>query len=163
MQVRRAGPADAGAVEHVLRSSYPTLMAGAYDAALLARALPLITKANPKLLASGSYYLAESNGFAVGCGGWTAEEPGNGAIVPGLAHIRHFGVSHRHIGHGIGRALFERCEVEARAAGMTRFECHASLNGEAFYAALGFRSAGAIAVPMGPDLAFPSIRMHRPI
>lgn len=163
ISIRVARPGDAAAVEKVLLASYPALMAGAYDAVVLARALPGMTRANPGLLASGTYYLAEAAGEAVGCGGWTLERPGTVEVEPGLAHIRHFGVDPGWTGRGVGRALYERCQAQARAAGARRFECYASLNGEAFYAAMGFTSAGPIDVPMGPNLTFPSIRMFRPI
>jgi hypothetical protein len=66
-------------------------MVPAYDDAVLAVALPLMTQANPMLLASGSYYLTiTEESRTVACGGWTHERPGSGEIVPSLAHIRHF-------------------------------------------------------------------------
>jgi GNAT superfamily N-acetyltransferase len=163
ISIRVATPVDAAAVAHVLVNSYPTLMAAAYDPALLARALPLITRAHPRLLAGGSYYLAEADGHAAGCGGWSWERPGETEVETGLAHIRHFATHGDWTGRGVGRALYERCEQDARAAGANRFECYASLNGEAFYAALGFARIGAIEVAMGPGLDFPSILMQRPI
>ncbi len=159
--VRRTRPEDAAAVEHVLKSSYPALMALAYDAGLLARALPIITRSNPKLLGSGKYYLCQADGEAVGCGGWSFEEPGTADIEQGLAHIRHFGTARNWIGRGIGRLIYGRCEKQARAAGVRVFECYSSLNGEAFYAALGFSRIARIDVPIGPDLLLPSTRMRR--
>lgn len=163
VHVRIAGAADEAAVERVLRASYPALMAGAYDQALLARVLPMMTSANVKLLASGTYYLAETNGEAVGCGGWSMEEPGTGSVLPGVAHIRHFGVAEGWAGRGIGRALYARCEADACIAGARLFECYASLNGEPFYAALGFTPFERISVPMGSAATFPSVHMTRPI
>ena len=163
VSVRTAFLDDAPAVKSVLEDSFPTLMARAYDAALLARALPVITRPHPGLLASGSYYLAEADGKAVGCGGWSWEEPGSRAVQPGLAHIRHFAVRSAWAGRGVGRALYGRCERDARDAGASRFEAQASLNGEPFYAALGFSRIGRIEVPMGRDLLFPSILMRRAI
>lgn len=62
LEIRIAGATDASAVRQVLAASYPVLMADAYDDALLARALPLMTQANPRLLGSGTYYLAELGG-----------------------------------------------------------------------------------------------------
>ena len=163
ISIRVATPADSAAVAEVLVHSYPELMAGAYDPDLLARALPLITRPHPRLLAGGCYYLAEWDGHAAGCGGWSRERPGGNEVEPGLAHIRHFATHRDWIGRGVGRALYERCEQDARAAGVNRFECYASLNGEAFYAAMGFARIGAIEVGMGPDVEFPSILMRRPI
>lgn len=161
--VRVAGPGDVAAIDTILQKSYPALMASVYEPALLARALPLMVKANPRLLASGTYYLAEAESEPAGCGGWTFDEPGTGALEPGIAHIRHFGVRPDCTGKGVGRRLYQRCEADARAAGASRFMCFASLNGEAFYRALGFASERAVDVPMGPGLAFPSILMSRSI
>lgn len=136
-------------------------MAGAYDEGLLARALPLMTRANPKLLASGTYYIAEIEGEAVGCGGWTHEEPGSGLVVSGSAHIRHFGVVQQLAGQGVGRALYQRCAADAEEAGVSRFKCYSSLNGKSFYSALGFVTVCPVAVPMGDGLTFPSIHMQK--
>ena len=160
--VRPARPDDAGVVAEVLQSSYPALMAEAYDPGLLARALPLMTRPHPHLLRSGTYYLCEWQGEAVGCGGWSLEPPGGGAIEPGVAHIRHFATRSDHAGRGVGRALFQRCEAEARLAGARMFHCFSSLNGEPFYAALGFVRVEALDVPMG-GILFPSLLMLRSI
>ena len=161
--IRVTVPDDAAAVRDVLVDSYPALMEGAYPPELLARALPLITRPHSRLLAGGTYYLAEAEGEAVGCGGWSFWAPGSHAAEPGLAHIRHFAVRSGWSGRGVGRALYECCARDARAAGARDFEAQASLNGELFYAALGFVRIGPIDVPMGPDLAFPSILMRRAI
>ncbi|MET0605250.1 MAG: GNAT family N-acetyltransferase [Beijerinckiaceae bacterium] len=153
---------DAASVSAVLAASYPALLASAYDPDVLGRALPLMTKANPKLLASGTYYLAEAvAGVAVGCGGWTRERPGSGEIENGLGHIRHFGVRPDWSGRGVGRTLLERCIREARAAGVAEFEAYSTLNGEPFYAALGFEPIGRFDVAMGPGASLPSVIMRR--
>ena len=163
MKVRPATPDDAATVSAILAASYPALMRGAYDQALLVRALPLITRANPHLLASGTYYIAFEGSEAVACGGWSHRPPEADRGEPGLAHIRHFATHPDWTGRGAGRAIFERCEAEARAAGFRRFICYSSRNGEPFYAALGFRRVREILVPMGPQLRFPSILMVREI
>ena len=161
--VRTAWPRDAPAIDFILRESYTRLMADAYAPALLAEALPMMVRSNPRLLASGTYYLAEADGEPAGCGGWTFEEPGTGALEAGTAHVRHFGVRPNWTGKGVGRALYLRCEAEARAAGAARFVCFSSLNGEPFYRVLGFASEGRIDVAMGPAISLPSIRMSRSI
>jgi predicted N-acetyltransferase YhbS len=163
LSVRTAFLDDAPAVKSVLEDSFPVLMAAAYESQLLARTLPLITRPHPGLLAGGTYYLAEADGEAVGCGGWSWQEPGTPRLEPGLAHIRHFAVRSAWAKRGVGRALYQRCERDARAAGAGRFEAQSSLNGEPFYASLGFARVGRIEVPMGPGLRFPSILMTRAI
>ena len=114
--VRVADPDDAVAVETVLRASYTNLMAPGYPADVLARALPLMVRANPALLRSGSYYLAEGpDGTVAGCGGWTLERPGavHAPIDPTLGHIRHFATHPDWTRRGIGRALIDRYVAQA--------------------------------------------------
>lgn len=160
--VRVATPDDAAAVGALLAASYPALMPAGYEAAVLAAALPLMTRANPALLASGRYFLVEdADGRAVGCGGWTPERPGRGDVVAGLGHIRHFATHPDRLGRGIGRAIYAACDAQARADGVRRFECYASLNAVAFYAALGFVPLGRLEVAMGPKAVFPCERMEK--
>lgn len=160
--LRIATPADAAAVQDLLQASYPELMSASYDAAILADALPRFTRANPSLLSSGTYYLAESESEGVvGCGGWTRERPGTGEVAPGLGHIRHFGTHAAWIGKGVGRSIYAMCEEKARAAGVRRLECYSSLNAQGFYAALGFRPIRQIEVYPSPDVAVPGVLMER--
>jgi N-acetylglutamate synthase-like GNAT family acetyltransferase len=164
MRLRVATSADADAVASVLRPSYSRLMAGAYPPELLARTLPLITRANPQLLGSGSYYLVLArDGRAAGCGGWTPHPPGAREADPRRAHIRHYAVHPDFLRRGVGRMLYARCEADARAAGFAAFEAWASLNGEPFYAALGFRPLGRIETAMPGGIRFPAVRMERAI
>lgn len=135
-------------------------MRPAYDAELLDRVLPRITTAQPGLLKSGSYYVAEApDGAIIGCGGWTKERPGTNEIEVGVGHIRHFGVHPRWTRRGTGKALYSQCVCDARDAGISRFECYSSLNGEAFYSSLGFRRLAQIEVDMFDGLRFPSVHM----
>ncbi len=160
---RLSGPNDASAITKLLRASFPTLMAPAYDPDVLAAALVSMTTANADLLASGSYFVAETTtGELVGYGGWTPQVPATGEMTRNIGHIRHFATHPDWTGQGIGRALYAACEAQASAAGITEFDCFASLNAEGFYAALGFERVDRIEVTM-PGVNFPSILMHRKI
>lgn len=160
--VRIATPADEGRVEALLEASYPSLMAGYYDPAVLRAALPLMTRANPALLAGGTYYLAETaERGLVACGGWTRERPDGGTISPGIGHVRHFATHAHDVGRGFGRAIYLRCARDARAAGLRYLHCYASLNAEGFYAALGFAARRRIAVPLRAGLLLPAVLMVR--
>jgi GNAT superfamily N-acetyltransferase len=164
MRLRVATLEDAESVAAVLGPSYTQLMAAAYEPDLLARTLPSITRANPALLSSGRYYLVESEtGEPAGCGGWSPDPPGRREEDPRRAHIRHFATHPAWTRRGVGRLLYERCAADARAAGFTSFEAWASLNGESFYASLGFHRLGLIETEMPGDVRFPAIRMERSI
>lgn len=144
----------------LLQASYGRLMAGCYQRAVLERALPIIARANPRLLSANTFFVAESgDGGIVGCGGWTPESPGSGTIAPAVGHIRHFATHPDWTGRGIGRALYARTAADARARGMARFECCASLNAVAFYAALGFRHVRRIEAQLADGVAFPAALM----
>jgi N-acetylglutamate synthase-like GNAT family acetyltransferase len=158
--IRIAAPTDSDAVDALLAASYSSLLAACYDSDTLARALPHLTKANPTLLACGTYYVAERGpGNLVGCGGWTAVKPGSGEITEGEAHIRHFATHPEWTRHGIGSALLGRCISDARSIGIRKMHCLSTLNAEHFYRAGGFHTVGAIDVQLGSSLTFPGILM----
>jgi len=162
--IRTATPADEAGINDLLEASYPALMRPAYEAASLDAALPMMTRAIPALLSSGEYFVAETaEGRIVGCGGWSRDRPGRGDVEDGLAHIRHFATRPDWTRKGIGCAIYRTCEDVARAAGMTRFACFASLNAEAFYAALGFVAVRVIELPVGERATLPAVLMEREI
>jgi N-acetylglutamate synthase-like GNAT family acetyltransferase len=160
--IRMAGPADADAISALLVASYSRLLPARYDSDTLSRALPFMTRANPTLLASGTYYVSETEaGDLVGCGGWTRARPGGGEIIEGEVHIRHFATHPEWVGRGIGTSVLSRCFSDARPLGVRKLHCFSTLNAERFYRASGFETVGPIDVPMGPNLKFPGVLMSR--
>jgi GNAT superfamily N-acetyltransferase len=160
--IRTATLADADPVSRVLLASYQPLLNGHYDDALLARALPLVTRANPRLLSSKQYYVAESEeGRCIGCGGWTRERPSTGDAIDGVGHIRHFATAAEWSGLGVGKALLSHSIRSAEKQGVFVLECLATRNAEGFYMAAGFRRIGPIDVSLGDGVALPSLLMRR--
>lgn len=160
---RVAAPNDEAAIENVLSASYPALMGNAYDPDTLTAVLPLITKANPSLLASGTYYVVESSsGMIIGCGGWTrVTPPGIDKATDGVGHLRHFGTHPQWIRCGVGKAIYQQCAATACAEQVRIFEVLSSLNAVAFYAALGFQRVREVVVTIGSGIEFPAILMRR--
>lgn len=121
-----------------------------------------MTRANPALLRSGRYYVAETaEGTIVGCGGWSQGRPGTNEVEAGLAHIRHFGTHPDWTKRGIGRAIYQSCEDAARAAGFDAFECHSSLNAEKFYHSLGFDRVRFMDIELDCGRVLRAVLMHR--
>ena len=58
--VRNASLEDGDGITTLLGMSYPTLMHGSYEDSILNTALPMMTVAQPVLLRSDSYYVAET-------------------------------------------------------------------------------------------------------
>lgn len=159
--LRVATPDDAGQVSALLDRSYSTAWASFYEADLIAAVRPYVTRANPKLLASGTYFVAMSDGgLAVGCGGWTHEAPGTGALADGVTHIRHFATDPEWLRLGIAGAMLRRCMVEAKAGGAATLFADSARGAELFYASFGFETVG----PSNPVInghVLPGILMKR--
>ena len=92
-----------------------------YDPHGLDAALPYMSRANPRLLASGTYYVAEIDGVAAGCGGWSVEKPGSGEIIAGdrpYPAFRH--ASRLMCERASPGGLLQHCLAEAGEAGIRR-------------------------------------------
>jgi GNAT superfamily N-acetyltransferase len=163
ISVRVATLDDTDAVTAVLQASYPVLMRPAYPPAMLEPALALMTRANPALLASGTFFVAlDETGTIAGCGGWTAGRPGPDPAPSDAVtgHVRQFAVHPDRLLHGIGRALIERTIGDARAAGMTRLSCYSSLVAVAFYASAGFTVVGPQTIFLMPGVPLDAVVME---
>ena len=164
--VRVSDPDDYDAVSALLERSYSALMAPAYGDAF-ARVGGVIWTANRVLLRSGNFFVAVpekgNSDILIGCGGWSLERPGSGDVEPGLGHIRHFGVDPKWLRKGVGRAIINECEAQAREEQVREFECYSSRNAETFYRALGFKKTGIKQLEMVDGAGLESIVMRRKI
>jgi len=160
MLIRLATPADLSVVDALFARAYPRQLAADYPPSLLVMALPMLSRAQPALLASGSYWLAERDGAVVGAGGWTSAAPGRGGGTAGQGHIRHVVTDDRVTRQGIGRAVLAAAMAQARAAGVTRLNCLSTLTAVPFYRALGFDVDGPVTIPLGPGIDFPAVAMR---
>ncbi|MBO6724939.1 MAG: GNAT family N-acetyltransferase [Rhizobiaceae bacterium] len=160
VSIRVARPEDEAALTELITASYATLDDGRYDSRQLAKALVPMSKANPKLLGSDTYFVAEVNGIAGACGGWSFEKPGTTEIEEGVAHIRHFATHPNYLRRGLARQLIERCLNEARERGVRLIKVQSTLHAERFYASAGFRSVGPIDVTIGPGIMLPAVGME---
>jgi len=159
---RVASPEDEKSVTALLQASYPRLMSCRYPQEILSVILPTITKANPFLLSSGTFYIAEiANKLVIGCGGWTRERPSSGEITAEVAHIRHFATHPEWVGKSVGRTIYQRCEREAKMAKINCLECYSSLNAEGFYTALGFKALKNIDISLDNNQKITSVWMRR--
>ena len=171
--IRPAVEADAPALEALIRRSVHTLQAEHYDAGQREAALGSVFGVDHRLIADGTYFVAEQGGRLLGCGGWSFRAAMYGAHGPaesdgprvnpgsGPARVRAFFVDPKAARRGIGARLLAASEDAARAAGFTRAALSATLAGEAFYAAHGYTPlARAVAdLPGGGEL--PIVHMEK--
>ena len=88
ISIRQTTLADLDMLSALITASYATLDDGSYDRVQLTAAMPFMSKANPRLVGSGTYYVVEAGGVPAACGGWSFPAPWTGEIVGGVGHIR---------------------------------------------------------------------------
>ena len=159
--VRLAQASDIAQIDLLYSRSYPKLLKPDYAPSLLVTVIPMFSKAQPQLVSSGSFFVAETSaGDIVGAGGWTKRGP-MGEATRGLGHVRHFATDPDLVRAGVGRALMNACFDQASGAGMARLSCYSTLTAVPFYEAMGFRQKGPIEIAFGQAMQFPAIWMDR--
>lgn len=161
-QIRPATLADRSTLEALIARSARDLGKGDYTPEQIEGALRGAFGVDTQLIHDGTYFVVESAAQLVGCGGWSYRrtlfggdaraQRDAGELDPqqDAAKIRAFFIDPAHARQGIGQALLERCEFEARARGFSRFELMATLPGVRLYAARGYVANELIHYPLGP-------------
>lgn len=150
---------DIPAVDALFARSYPSLLKHDYAPSMLVLALPRISRAQPALISSGTYYLVRRNDAVVGAGGWTIAAPGDGQIKRGVGHIRHVATDPDATRQGVGRALMAHIIDHTKNQGLRYLECLSTRTAVPFYEAMGFAVRAKVTVPLAPGIDFPSVEM----
>jgi N-acetylglutamate synthase-like GNAT family acetyltransferase len=163
-KVRLSDAGDLAQVDELLARAYPILLKPDYPASILVTAISRMARANPSLLASGSYYVAETrNGSIVGCGGWGLTNPNAPRRRQRLAHVRHFATDPNLTRQGVARAIMARCLADVADYDVRWMECHSTRTAVPFYCAMGFEEVREMLVPLAPGVEFPAILMVRDV
>lgn len=162
IEIRPARREDLPAIDTLLSRAYPQLLKNDYPPSVLVTAVPLISRAQPGLVSSGTYYVAVAEtGAILGAGGWTARDPATGRSTARLGNIRHFGTDPDATRRGVARHIMDRCLRDAQDAGVTRMQCYSTLTAVPFYAAQGFVELAEVELELRPGVRFSAIRMER--
>jgi GNAT superfamily N-acetyltransferase len=171
--LRPATRADQGALQQLIARSARELGAQDYKPEQIEGALRGAFGVDTQLIDDGTYFVAELNGQLVGCGGWSRRrtlfggdaraERDAGELDPSVdaAKIRAFFVDPDHARRGIGRALLQRCESEARARGFTRFELMGTLPGVRLYQAFGYQPGEMVRYPVSDGVSIEFVPMRK--
>ncbi len=154
-QFRHAAAADIPAIEQLISLSARGLSQGDYSDEQIDAALGSALGVDSQLIRDRTYYVAEVAGALVACGGWSwrktlfgsdhgDRQPESLDPASEAARIRAFFVHPDWARQGLGRALLELCESEARAAGFKQAELMATLPGERLYRSCGYAPRPAI-------------------
>ncbi|WP_298292971.1 GNAT family N-acetyltransferase [uncultured Litoreibacter sp.] len=161
MEIRPTTRRDIAAVDALLAASYPVLLKADYPPSVLVTALPLISRAQPKLVTCGTYYGVFEGQTLVGAGGWTMAAPGGAQSRAKAAHIRHVVTDHRRVREGVGRLLMAHIFAKAAEAGVNFLACQSTLTAAPYYRAMGFEGEQVISVPLRAGIDFPAVSMGR--
>jgi GNAT superfamily N-acetyltransferase len=158
--IRAATASDRAAIEALIAASARGLSQGDYSDAQVEAALGSAFGFDSQLVADGTYFVVEDGGALVGCGGWSFRatrfgsdgQAGRSAALldpaTDAARIRAFFIHPDHARRGLGRALLERCESEARARGFRAAELTATLPGLRLYATCGYAGSARETHPL---------------
>ncbi len=153
MKLRDGRPEDAEALIALYRDTIRNVNLRDYTAEQVAAWAPDEIPAAPwaARLAKSKWTVAERDGAVAGF----CELEADGMV-------RMLFVHKHHQGQGIARALLERAEVQARAAGLTRLRTEASLTARPVFERHGYRVIEAQTVSRG-DQRLRNFRMEKPL
>ena len=166
---------DASRVETLMKESAAVLFPRYYDERQSASAVRYIAQVDPMLLADGTYFVLESDGELVGCGGWSRRDrlyTGSGesegdsrTLDPGTepAKVRAMFVRADWTRRGLGRRIIEECEAAARREGFRQLSLLATLPGVPLYLACGFEPLEEVAVALVDGVTIACVEMEKSI
>jgi GNAT superfamily N-acetyltransferase len=175
VSIRLATPEDVPALRELIPLSARALSRGFYSDAETESAIRHVFGPDSRLIADGTYFVAEEDGVLAGCGGWSRRrtlyggdqtKTGEEALLDPAtepAKVRAFFVHPDFARRGVGSRILEACLAAARAAGFTRVELAATLPGVPFYAARGFVERERLSASMADGRGLPIVRMEREI
>jgi GNAT superfamily N-acetyltransferase len=173
--LRVAGPADAAAIDALMKESGAALFPAGYDERQTESAVRYVAEVDDMLLADGTYFVFELDGEPVACGGWSRRDKfytgsGNAAgdarlLDPATepARVRAMFTRSDWTRRGLGRRILEACEEAAKREGFRKLALGATLSGLQLYLAYGFEPVEEFDVTMPDGVKIPCVAMEKPI
>lgn len=171
--IRAATLADVAVLRQVIAESARGLTRGDYSEAQVEAALQGAWGVDTELIGDGTYFAVEAAGEIVACGGWSRRQTLFGGdaqlgrqsalLDPGrdAARIRAFFVRTQWARRGIGAALLERCEAEARAHGFRAAALVATLTGQRLYRVYGYVGDERVTYPLTEGITIQFVPMRK--
>ncbi len=175
MEIRPATPDDKFALGVLMAASMAALGPGFYPPDRAEAAARYLTVPDDAVIEDGTQYVAEIDGRLAGTGGWSsrrklftgsADQEGlTGRLDPRTepARIRAFFVHPDFARRGVARALYGRCERDARAAGFRAFALMATLPGVPLYRSLGFGEERPTTIRLPDGTGLECVEMIKPL
>jgi GNAT superfamily N-acetyltransferase len=174
-RLRVAEPADAAAIEVLMKESGAALFPAGYDQRQSESAVRFVAAVDEMLLDDGTYFVFEVDGEPVACGGWSRRDKlytGSGDAAGDArlldpetepARVRAMFTRSDWTRRGLGRRILESCEEAARREGFRKLALGATLSGLPLYLAYGFEPVEEFEVLMPDGVVIPCVAMEKPI
>jgi|ERR1044071_3429334 GNAT superfamily N-acetyltransferase len=171
--IRKATLDDREAIEHLIVESARNLSLDDYSEQQIEAAILTVFGVDTDLIVDGTYFVAESYGTLIGCGGWSKRKTLFGGdrfasrdsseLDPKTeaAKIRAFFVHPECARKGIGKAILATCETEARACGFRSIELMATLPGIRLYRACGYEGDERVEYEIGDGVRIEFVPMRK--
>ena len=171
--LRKATLDDRPAIEQLIKLSARGLSRAEYSDEQIESAIRTVFGVDTNLIEDGTYFLAESDGELIGCGGWSRrrtlfggdqyEQRDTSELDPKSepAKIRAFFVHPQHARKGVARAILAACENEAKAQGFQALELMATLPGIKFYETSGYQAGEPFELSVGEGIAIGLLPMRK--
>ncbi len=171
--IRKATLDDREAIEHLIVESARNLSLEDYSAQQIEAAILTVFGVDTDLVFDETYFVAESSGTLIGCGGWSRRKNlfggdqfagrDSGELDPktAAAKIRAFFIHPEFARKGIGRAILSACENEARACGFRSVELMATLPGLRLYRACGYEGDERVEYELGDGVRIEFVPMRK--
>ncbi|HEY0407804.1 MAG TPA: GNAT family N-acetyltransferase [Pyrinomonadaceae bacterium] len=171
--IRKAKLDEREAIERLIAASARHLSLEDYSAAQIEGAIKTVFGVDTDLILDETYFVAESSGTLVGCGGWSRRRTlfggdrfasrDSSALDPQTeaAKIRAFFIHPSWARRGIGRAILAACESEAQAQGFRSLELMSTLPGLKLYRACGYAEEERAELEVGDGVKIELARMRK--
>jgi GNAT superfamily N-acetyltransferase len=171
--IRKATLDDRSDIESLIERSARGLSHHDYSEEQIEAAIAGVFGVDTDLIRDGTYFVAESSGLLVGCGGWSKrrnlfggdrfQNRELGELDPNSepAKIRAFFVHPDWARKGIGKSILLLCENEAREWGFRWAELMATLPGVRLYAACGYERGEPVIHVMESGIKLPLMPMRK--
>lgn len=178
--LRKATSDDEAEIAVLIAESVRRLGSEDYSEKQVELSIKSVFGVDAELIADNTYFVAVSDGAnkargkIVGCGGWSKRKTLYGASVyehgrnsgwldpnTDAAKIRAFFIHPDYARKGIGTAILEACENEAREFGFKTAEMMATLPGVKLYAVRGYKGGERIGVPVGENIEIDCVIMSK--
>jgi GNAT superfamily N-acetyltransferase len=173
--IRKATLNDKIEIEKLIEESVRGLSREDYSERQIELSIKTVFGIDTELITDETYFVVESEDEQIiGCGGWSKRKTLYGAsryshsrdselLDPEIdaAKIRAFFIHPDYARKGIGKAILEACEREAKAHGFTSCEMMATLPGVKLYAVCGYEGSEEVKVPVGENINIICVKMRK--